>query len=400
MKRTALLFAPAGPLFSAEGIVTEKFITMLENQGWLIYWIYHNNDQIPNKKSNYIGINNRILINISTRLRQIPFLNQIKRIDSFIWVLKAYIIGKRILKTENINIIFSRIMPAYGHLPALFLSKKYEIKWIANWSDPMPRIKAPIPYGNGAKANISFLSILYLKQICKNASYHSFPSEELKKHYQLYCNIEDYKSIILPHISLQIKLNPSKTKHNNSTLTISHIGGGLRQRNPSFFFQALSKIIQMPNYKTLDIRVLFVGQIEGDIINAIKASPLKDIVFLRDKVTYIDSLYLINNSDIILLLEANMENGIFLPSKLSDIVAIGKPLLAISPKKGTVKRLLTDYGGGIVVDCNSINDIENGLKTIIDDWITDKCSNNRYSPKALQKLFSSETVYSTLSKYL
>jgi len=61
--------------------------------------------------------------------------------------------------------------------------------------------------------------------------------------------------------------------------------------------------------------------------------------------------------DVLLILEAKLTIGIFLPSKISDYAQLNKPILAISPQNGEVKRLLEKYGGGVASDNSSVADI-------------------------------------------
>ena len=56
-----------------------------------------------------------------------------------------------------------------------------------------------------------------------------------------------------------------------------------------------------------------------------------------------------------------MIKGIFLPSKISDYAQLNKPILAISPQTGEVKRLLEKYGGGFTSDNSKVEDIEDKL---------------------------------------
>ena len=395
VRHKAIILGPEGPNHGAEGFVTNKFFKTLEEYGWDIKWIYHQTDLGSNNDNvKYIGIKNRFLYTISHIFKNIPILKKIARLDSLLWVIKAYFKATCIIKQEQVLVVFSRIMPAYGHLPALLLAKKYRITWIANWSDPMPRIKAPHPYGKGSDAKISFLSEYYLKQICKYASFHSFPSDFLKKHYQKYIHLTDEKCIILPHIALPETVEEEAP---HEELIISHIGGGLQQRNPTLFLQALANVIMLKQFKSIKIKLQFIGSIESDIESVIRNTSVFNLIELKGKVSYSESINYIKHSDIILVLEAQMETGIFLPSKIADIVACHKPIFAVSPLKGTVQELLYNYGGGIFSDCQSQSSIENGLKKLFEDWNNNNLSHPLYDTNELLTLFSSKTIYSSIS---
>jgi colanic acid biosynthesis glycosyl transferase WcaI len=63
---------------------------------------------------------------------------------------------------------------------------------------------------------------------------------------------------------------------------------------------------------------------------------LSDVVVNTGSMPYEKSLELIGSASVCILVEALVEEGIFLPSKLTDYVAAGKPVLALSPEQGVV----------------------------------------------------------------
>jgi hypothetical protein len=57
------------------------------------------------------------------------------------------------------------------------------------------------------------------------------------------------------------------------------------------------------------------------------------------RVNYEASLNHICSASVCLLIEASMDESIFFPSKLADYLVCGKPVLALSPRAGTVADL-------------------------------------------------------------
>jgi hypothetical protein len=54
------------------------------------------------------------------------------------------------------------------------------------------------------------------------------------------------------------------------------------------------------------------------------------------RVSYEESLRFIGKASVCVLVEGQFQEGIFLPSKLVDYLAAFKPVLALSPRNGTV----------------------------------------------------------------
>lgn len=393
--KKAIIFGPEGPDSSAEGVVTAKFAWMLYKQGWNIYWICHDTkvnygNDIKEVPYHVISVRNDVIQKLTRAFRRIPILKYVYLLDSFIWSYKAYRRAKKIHKQIHIDYIFSRIMPQYGHLPALMLKKSSDIPWIANWSDPMPREKAPRPYGYGVDAPISKFERLYISQICKYADSHTFPSNRLKEYYLHYLPTKPEKCFTLPHI-INKDVFPSVKVHEK--LRLYHIGGGLIERNPTLLFRALRNVLDRTQYSLDKLEINFIGPIEGNVVNIAKKEGVSDIIHLLGRKPYNEALNYICAADILLLIEAPMKEGIFLPSKVADILGYHKPIFAISPQKGVMKDLISQYGGGIVVDCLSLSSIERGLEQLFDDWVNNKLDTAQYNTQNLYKQFTEKNVY-------
>ena len=287
-------------------------------------------------------------------------------------------------------------MPQYGHLPAVWLSSKTKIAWIANWSDPMPHSKAPIPYGKGLSSNISFNTKWYLKKICKNADFHTFPSNRLKNYYLNYLPANPEKCFVLPHI-IDKNIYPQIPPH--CELRLYHIGGGLSERNPHLFFKALHEVLHMEKFKNFQIDVKFIGPIEAGIEELIKEDNIDNIVKLIGRKPYSEAMGYIEKADMVIVLEAPMEEGIFLPSKIADILGYHKPIFAISPAKGVLADLISTYGCGITTDGKSLSSIKEGLIKVFEQWSEGNLKEH-YNISTAYDIFTEKAVWKTLSNII
>jgi glycosyltransferase involved in cell wall biosynthesis len=107
---------------------------------------------------------------------------------------------------------------------------------------------------------------------------------------------------------------------------------------------------------------------------------------------YLDTMSRLAQSDVLLVIEAPCEEGVFLPSKVADYACLGKPILAVSPPIGTLNDLLSDCGGGLCVDNRSSVKIADGLRTLYCRWR----ENRRDVPdgEKLRHMFSPDAVAS------
>lgn len=399
-----LIFSPEKPYTGAESIVSSKFIKLLLSRGHDVLFVYHERDLIYEASQdpyqvmpNGIGINNSHLIWLSKKVINIPILNKIYLFDTFFWIVKAFFKGVYIHRQKKIDLIISRVMPKYGHYPALFFSLKYpHVKWISNWSDPLPKISAPVPYGKGLKGRPGFLEMEVLKVILKKTNFCSFPSDRLNNYYnQIFPFIKE-KSFTIPHIVVDEQfLNPDL--RNSDPFTISHLGGfGLR--SPLLLIEAFAELIKInPDH---GIKFRFIGPIEEVVNSRIRDLGLENYFSIEGILPYEETLRIIQDSDLLLIIEAIMQEGIFLPSKLMDYLQMDKPVFAISPKMGVLADLIGTYGGGIFVDNSSKESILDKLNIILRDKRIIKVGKGQYSTDNLKSIFSEKEVYKKFIKIL
>ena len=136
----------------------------------------------------------------------------------------------KLRKRKNFDLVISRIMPQYGHLPALlFKLTGRKSKWIANWSDPLPRAKSPEPYGQGPGAKTRVLELLYVQLVVKTADHNTFPSERLMEYYWRYLPGVKSKCSVLPHVIIEKTDGHVWPGTSDDSITLTHLGGfGLR----------------------------------------------------------------------------------------------------------------------------------------------------------------------------
>ena len=104
-----------------------------------------------------------------------------------------------------------------------------------------------------------------------------------------------------------------------------------------------------------------------------------------------------SNYDVLVLIEAEMDFGIFFPSKLVDYNQVDVPILAISPKRGYTNSLFSKFKAGVAVYNNDEQDIYNGLKKLIELKSKGKLE-EAFDLGALQKFYSTKEIINQYKK--
>ncbi len=123
-------------------------------------------------------------------------------------------------------------------------------------------------------------------------------------------------------------------------VTLRYLGSFYGPRTPAPLFAALRLLTEDERSR---LRIEIVGG--GRRVPALReAFGVSACVSLRPGVGYTESLRLMVESDILLVIDApSTQPSVFFPSKLADYIGAGRPLLGISPP-GTTQRILTGLG--------------------------------------------------------
>ncbi len=269
------------------------------------------------------------------------------------WAGFAYKKAKELIQEGKIDIILTRSPSDIAHLVGLRLKKKLKVKWIANWNDPSTGTW-PDPYEKYLPTWKRIISKKYTQEILKFADKNTFPSQMLADNFQAHFKIEDSRTAIIPHIMLNNQIPYDGAAPTNG-LHIVHSGNMSIERDPTNLFMALKRLNDQTDEKIyLDV----MGVISKQASNLIKELNLEEYISAIEPMPYYRVMKKMADYDVLLILEAKLTKGIFLPSKISDYAQLSKPILAISPQTGEVKRLLEKYGGGVASDNSSVEDIE------------------------------------------
>ena len=404
-----LFIAPSSyPIFGAEANVNAKLIKVLTERGAVLDVVSraprHNmpiypestNENFFHKVASINVIETDTKRNLKTILRHIKtFLKFGFVYKAADWAIDALPICEGLIKHHKYDFIYTFNQPS--EILGLYLSKKYSIPLVATWNDPYVWERYPKPYGFGPHKKISQNREKLISVLGKSCYKHIFPSLRLMKYMQKYMHgITEQNSVICPHIMLE---RVERNRISDNTLSIIHSGALGRERNPMKFLSALSNFISKnPDAK---IEVSFLGVVERmdtkSIFDFVTEYKLERYVRFLPAVSYEESINELRNYDLSLIIEANCDEGIFLPSKVADYLQAGIPIYTISPSKGVLNDL---YREGIInyfSDCNNEDSITEALELIYKDFIDKRLVT---AQSVAYNRFGGEAIYNLHNKYI
>lgn len=386
-----LVIAPASiPITGAEAICNVKLLRVLSENGYKI--------DLISKRMKYTHYPETNLAELGLNLNSVNTIEVDNKISLKViwqhlcclfifgtvfkgahWAYCVLKVAKELCKKNLYDAIITKNSPS--ELLGYYFKKKNGIKWIATWNDPYPTKKYPKPYGNGVNAKLFILERPLLKKM-EEADYHIFPNQRIRDYMSNYINIPAEKTRIIPHVV--IPREHIDTPHEN--LKIVHLGNVLPPRDATPFLRALSEFIK--NKQDAKIEIAFIGQTPQSIKDYIKTTHLEKYVKVFPPVKYEESQEILETYDIQLIVEAPCEEGIFLPTKVSDSMQLGKPIFTISPSVGVLNDL---YKKGHISYFSSVKDEKDILATL--EQVYNDFTNGKLKTFSLEKSYSPQTIF-------
>ena len=266
--------------------------------------------------------------------------------------------AEELLKKKRYDCIMFRAPGSMG-LTAMRAARRHGLPLIINLSDPWYNF--PAPYLK--EKNLKFKQFM-ASRILKHASAATFPSQELAD-YSLgeYPVLAGKPCRIVPHAYRAVNTPPVAPK-TLGEFTLTHAGSWGWFRNPLRLFKALKTVAE--RNPDLKFRFNVIGKANPDFESMVGECGVDGIVDYLGSHPYEETLALLKASDALVLLEADCEVGIFMPSKFVDYLQAGRPILAISPARGCISEYMKKFRIGEFADVRSVEEITEALQRMVD----------------------------------
>lgn len=311
---------------------------------------------------------------------------------------------------EKYDFIMSRSMAPESHEIALEIKKQHpKILWIASFGDPIDNNpynklnEETSPYAVKGKGILSLPTkyVLSPKRILKNSLWN-YRDRRYKKNntrieqdkilqdevlktadivifnneYQQEYMLDGYsdeiksKALLLYH-GYDIDFYDKKETKKDDKYVVSYLGHLDAIRNAHNFLKALTKMKESrPNlYEKLEINIY--GQMANEDKLYIIDNDLCEKVKFKKPIKYFESLKVMQESDLLLLIDANLGSvlpkNIFYAAKLADYIGSGTNIFGITMQDGPSSNIIKDIGG--ITCSHSADDIYNTFVRILENKV-------------------------------
>jgi len=272
----------------------------------------------------------------------IPFSQKIPD-DHLFWINEVCKSAKKLKNELKPEVVVAFGRPHSDLIIGVKLKEIFQVPLVVHLSDPW----VDNPYVKMSRL-VKTINSYHERKVMKAADLILFTNKD-----QLQLVMEKYptdiraKARVLNHC-FEPKLYES-VRRDNEKFIISHVGNLYGERSPEPFLKAVALLIaEFPQLKE-KVQIDFFGQISDDHKQKISDFALDHIVNIRGSVSYLESLRVMHNSDLLLLIDAESEHNIFFPSKLADYIGSKRNILGITSKNGPSAEIIKNYGGKVFV---------------------------------------------------
>ena len=265
------------------------------------------------------------------------------------WVDACMREARRLHREHRFDLVYSRSLPMIAHVVGFWCARRFRIPWVANINDPWEFYFVPgIPYPKTSRLGAE-MYLYWLRRTLRNAHLVTYPCSSLWKFHTELSGIE-HRAEVIPHIGSSWEDGSSQDRSIFNLVHAGKLGSSeITGRSGIPLLLALRRFFDETPSAAQVTRLTLVGHEDPQIRVWSDKLGLTSNVCNIGRVDYQRSLQFISEASVCVLVEANIREGMFFPSKLADYLVSGKPVLALSPRRGVVADM-AERGGVYRVD--------------------------------------------------
>jgi hypothetical protein len=281
--------------------------------------------------------------------------------------------AKQMIEKNDYEVMVTWSQPHSAHIVGLKLKSSLEgsPKWIAHFSDPW----ISNPYFE-VKNWVKKMNENLFNRVLSQADAILVTNNYVIEAEEGFSRAENQRKIhVVPHSYLASMYPVKEIRNPSDTIIIRYIGSfyGLRRPDPILSLLRHLEVNDPDIAKKLHIE--FIGsELDETAHRAIEKLQLISVNVLPP-VTFSESLRLMQNSNLLLIIDAPMDKSPFLPSKLIDYIGSNVPILALTPS-GPSADVVKELGGWVA----SPTDFESGYDILKDALKTVASQGYTYTP--------------------
>ncbi|MFC1568995.1 glycosyltransferase [bacterium] len=280
------------------------------------------------------------------------------------WLPFAVIEGLKIIRKENIRIIFTTSPPFTTALVGGFLSKLTGVPWISDYRDPWTQAYFYYKRPQFVQFMEDHLEKWLLKGAKRVLSINRLLIENLKRKYELGQD-EKWKVISNGFDNEDFKeIKPVQ----NDQFTIVYTGTVNTKMNPASLFKSIQLLKKSDPELHQKIRLVFIGRIGSDVSELFQNPEIESMIQRISHLSHQNCLKHIMGADLLLLLIPQYENNrLIMTNKLFEYMRSGNPILCLD-KYSLAAEVIRETGTGLTLSSDDIEGICQTVRALYQKW--------------------------------
>jgi glycosyltransferase involved in cell wall biosynthesis len=306
------------------------------------------------------------------------------------WAVRA---GRRVMRADPVDLVYSTSPHATAHLVALSLVRRTGLPWVTDFRDPWyeePPEPGTSRIVHGAARRLERLVIRRSDRVVVTTermrdTLAARYSDESRAKFAVIANgyDEDDFGVLAP-----------VSKPGPEELLIVHAGSlnpGFRDPRP--LFAAIKEAADTGTLDISKIRLRFFGGgafgESTEVQRALVTAGLSERVEFQPRVTYGQILEELLKADLLLLLQNSPDTQELVPAKLFEYLRAGRPVLAVAGP-GATAEVLRDVGGGWAADPSVRTELRHAVTAAYRAWRAGTLGGMTANPAALRRFSRAE----------
>jgi O-antigen/teichoic acid export membrane protein/glycosyltransferase involved in cell wall biosynthesis len=295
------------------------------------------------------------------------------RTQELLWVLPAYAAGKRLVKANHIDLIFSSCSPFTAHIIARLIQRKAKCHWIAEYRDPWSNN----PWVNGRAGWQVWFRKQLEKRIIRHADCITLVNEKMRDYFVESAPYLDAGKVVAsrhgfdPEQFDEARAFPVAPPQDRMVITHTGLLGGYRPPGP--FLDALAQALSEGLLPRDKIELRLLGAVEElsdgkDLQQLISERGLGGVVKVLGAVSHTEAMAQQLASDLLLYLQTRTDGGaIFASAKIFEYIGAGRPILAVAEESAGTE-VLRSVGGATIISPADSGEISQALGRYFASW--------------------------------
>lgn len=313
------------------------------------------------------------------------------------WIRRTVRVARRLHRQKHFDVVYSRSLPMRAHIVGYWCARRLDVPWVLNVNDPWDLHVFPTPMLGEARSRLKrVVSDYWLRKALREADVVTFPCRRLGEYHLRRAGVTREFEVI-PHVGMTLPARAAGgTGERPGEFRLVHAGllglfpGLATGRSSSGLLKGLAAFLQRRPEARPTTTLALIGPDYPEGVRQVQAMALSDVVRSTGRLNYDESLRRIAEATVCVLVEEQMSEGIYLPSKLADYVTAGKHVLALSPETGTLADLTPETGLTRVGPADD-EAVADAIETLYDDHVSGRL-NARGPSAGLVALFSPSRV--------